>query len=77
MSDTLEVFGRTWTGVEGIKATDDNGDTVTFEKGGGASWDDIATGVQPSGLITINSATIKGYQMAYNPTNNWKLYAPT
>lgn len=30
MSDTLEIYGKTYTGVEGIKAKDDNGNTVTF-----------------------------------------------
>ena len=30
MSDTLEIYGRTFTGVEGIKAKDDNDNTVTF-----------------------------------------------
>lgn len=30
MSDTLEIYGRTFAGVEGIKAKDDNGNTVTF-----------------------------------------------
>ena len=30
MPDTLEVFGREWTGVAGFKATDDNGQPKTY-----------------------------------------------
>jgi len=30
VADTLEVFGTEYTGVTGIKATDDNGDTLTY-----------------------------------------------
>lgn len=41
MSDTLSVFGVTYTGVEGFKAQDSNGNTVTYTKdsggGGGGS----------------------------------------
>lgn len=32
MSETLEIFGREYTGVTGIKAKDDNGNLVTFIK---------------------------------------------
>lgn len=35
MADTLEVFGVEYNNVAGFKATDDNGDTLTFVKGGG------------------------------------------
>lgn len=40
MSDTLEVFGREWTGVTGFKATDDN--------------DTIKTYIRPQGTISIS-----------------------
>jgi hypothetical protein len=30
MTDTLEVFGVEYTGVTGIKATDDNGNVLRF-----------------------------------------------
>ena len=30
MSDTLEIFGEEYTGVTGIKATDDNNNILTF-----------------------------------------------
>lgn len=35
MADILEVFGVEYTNVTGIKATDNNGNTVTYTKGGG------------------------------------------
>lgn len=31
-TDTLEIFGQEWTNVAGFKATDDNGDTLTYVK---------------------------------------------
>lgn len=40
MSDTLEIFGQEWTGVTGIKATDDN--------------DTIKTFIRPQGTISIS-----------------------
>ena len=30
MTDTLEIFGTEYTGVTGIKATDDNNETVIY-----------------------------------------------
>lgn len=35
MSDTLEVFGKEYTGVTGIIATDNNGNELTYTRGGG------------------------------------------
>ena len=52
MTDTLEVFGREYTGVAGIKATDDNGQTKTY--------------IRPQGnlAITANSASTDVSQYA-------------
>jgi hypothetical protein len=36
MSDTLEIFGTEYTNVEGIIATDDNGNELTYTRGGGS-----------------------------------------
>lgn len=36
MSDTLEIFGVEYTNVAGIIATDDNGNELTYTRGGGA-----------------------------------------
>lgn len=41
MSDTLEIFGQEWTGVTGIKATDDN--------------DTIKTFIRPQGTVSITA----------------------
>ena len=35
MSDTLEIFGIEYTGVDGIIAKDDNGNDLTYTRGGG------------------------------------------
>lgn len=45
--DTLIIGGKTFTGVTGIKATDDNSTVQTFTKGGGGgnSWEDAITPV--------------------------------
>ena len=42
MSDTLEIFGQEWTGVTGIKATDDNDTVKTF--------------IRPQGTINISQS---------------------
>lgn len=41
MADTLEIFGTKYTGVTGIKATDDNGQTKTY--------------IRPQGTKSINA----------------------
>lgn len=41
MSDTLKVFGKTFTGVNGIKAKDPNGNTITYTNGGGVTGLDL------------------------------------
>lgn len=48
MSDTLEIFGREYTNVTGIKATDDNGNTLTYTRGG----------ITPTGNIDITQAGV-------------------
>ena len=42
MTDTLEIFGTEYSGVTGIKATDDNGNTKTY--------------IRPDGTVTISSS---------------------
>lgn len=37
MADTLEIFGVEYTNVTGIIATDDNGDELTYTRGGGSN----------------------------------------
>ena len=36
MADTLEIFGTEYTNVTGIVATDDNGNELTYTRGGGS-----------------------------------------
>lgn len=60
MSDTLEVFGREYTGVTGIKATDDN--------------DQIKTYIQPTGTINISQSgntDVTNYATASVPTASY------
>ena len=42
MTDTLEIFGTEYSGVTGIKATDNNGNTKTY--------------IRPDGTVTISSS---------------------
>lgn len=63
MSNTLEVFGKTWTNVEGIKATDNNGNIVTFESEGERKYTsrEIADLSAPAGEISFSCDTIGDY----------------
>lgn len=47
MSDTLEIFGKEFTNVAGFKATDNNGNVLTYTRGGG--------GITPTGTISITT----------------------
>ena len=47
MADNLQILGKTYTNVAGIKAIDTNGNTVTFvkgESGGGSDSTNFASG---------------------------------
>ena len=52
MSD-LTIFGKTYTDVKGIKATDTDGNAVVY--GGGYSFKDIAERSEPSGHLIVPS----------------------
>ena len=61
---TLEVFGVEYTNVAGIKATDDNGNTITYTEGG----------ITPTGNINITSAgttDVTNYATATVPTSSF------
>lgn len=45
MSDILKIFGKEYTGVTGIKATDNNGNILTYTRGG----------ITPTGTINITT----------------------
>lgn len=49
MGDTLVVFGKTWNGVNGIKAYDNNGNLVPYTRGGSSGGNYQAkTNINPS-----------------------------
>ena len=63
MSD-LTIFGKTFTDVKGIKATDTDGNEVVY--GGGYSIEDIALRREPSGDIVIPSTLTNIYAYAFD-----------
>lgn len=60
MADTLKVFGTIYNGVEGIKAEDDNGNTVTFINPPQKTSSDLtasgATVTAPAGYYATNAS---------------------
>ena len=52
MADTLQIFGVEYTNVAGIIATDDNGDELTFTRGGGVTVTDEANTTGVTCVIT-------------------------
>ena len=87
MSDTLEIFGKEWTGVTGIKATDDNDTIKTYIRPQGnkaitmngqnidvAAYETVSVAVTDSTLVVTvswNSTTSK-----WTPNKTWaEIYA--
>ena len=79
--DTLEVFGTEYTGVAGIKATDDNGNTKTYIRpqgtktisAGGSGIDvteyaavDVASGTE--GTPTATKGTVSNHSVTVTPS---------
>ena len=61
MSDTLEIFGTEYTGVTGIKATDDNGQTKTYIRPQGTKQiTSNGTGIDVSAYATADVAVPSG-----------------
>lgn len=57
MADTLEIFGIEYTNVAGIKATDDNGNTLTYIRPSGTlTLTDNQTGTDCSGYAAVTVA---------------------
>ena len=56
MADNLQILGKTYTNVAGIKAVNSNGDTLTFVKGEGGGGSESGTVVVASGEFIGNSA---------------------
>ena len=66
MADNLQILGKTYTNVAGIKAVNSNGDTLTFVKGEGGGGDSNMA----SGTVTLptNSKTIP-VDVDFEPTH--------
>lgn len=60
MSDTLEIFGREFTNVAGFKAKDDNGNTLTYTRGGSGSGGTITIEEIPNATGTTLQITTNG-----------------
>lgn len=60
MSDTLKIFGTIYTGVEGIKAEDDNGNVITYINPPQKTSSDLtvsgATVTAPAGYYATNAS---------------------
>lgn len=56
MADTLEVFGVEYNNVAGFKATDDNGDTLVYDRF--ADGDNLSYGQSDYPFAYIGSALV-------------------
>lgn len=78
MADTLVIGGTTYTGVEGIKATDNLGNTVTYTSGSGSdiSFNEFEKFMRgdPSNISFTNLRSVRRYGFAYVDAGN--LYLP-
>ena len=77
MSDTLEIFGVEYTGVNGIKATDDNSNTKTYIRPQGTkSITANGTGIDVSSYATADvsvsapSPTLQTITKTYTPSTS-------
>ena len=75
MTDTIQVFGTTYTDVTGIKAEDGNGNTLTFVRPQGTkSISENGTGIDVSAYAAVDVAVSGGQPTLQTKT---KSYAPT
>lgn len=77
MTDTLDVFGREYTGVAGIKATDDNGQTKTYIRPQGnlaitanTASTDVSQYATVSVAVPSGSPTLQTKTATYTPTES-------
>lgn len=77
MSDTLEIFGTEYTGVTGIKATDDNSQTKTYIRPQGTkSITSNGTGIDVSSYASVDvavpssSPTLETITKTYTPSTS-------
>ena len=64
MSDTLEIFGRTYPAAEGIKAYDSNGNLLTFTRGINNLGTRTVTPTEEQQIITTTYVDIEGETMS-------------
>lgn len=75
MTDTIQVFGATYTDVTGIKAEDGNGNTLTFVRPQGTkSISANGTGIDVSAYAAVDVAVPSGQPTLQTKT---KSYTPT
>ena len=61
MSDTLKIYGNTYTGIESIKAEDPNGNELTYIRPQGTkSITDNGTGIDVAAYATVNVSVSGG-----------------
>ena len=61
MSDTLKIYGNTYTGIESIKAEDSNGNELTYIRPQGSkSITDNGTGIDVAAYATVNVSVSGG-----------------
>ena len=70
MADTLEIFGIEYTNVAGIIATDDNGNDLTYTRGGGGLDIPTFTEIWSNNWETLISLTC---DKTYNECNSYYL----
>lgn len=60
MADNLRIYGISYTGVNGLKLTDTNGDEITYSKSE-ITADDIAQAIKPTGDVVLNVPYVYGW----------------
>lgn len=60
MADNLRIYGISYTGVNGLKLTDTNGDEITYSKTE-ITADDVAQAIKPTGDVVLNVPYVYGY----------------
>ena len=69
----LTIFGKTYTDVKGIKATDTDGNEVVY--GGGYDWDAFASKTEPTGDVVLTVTRVANYGFQHMPITS--LYSDT
>ena len=79
MGDTLEIFGKEFTNVAGFKAKDDNGNTLTYTRGGSGGGVIISDTTDSHGgtirtITTQNAVTLQ--TKTITPTSSQQIVNP-